>query len=56
MKVKDVAEALGCTEQAVRYMLRQGVPWGTAYQANGNRWTYVIFEERFKKHYSISEK
>lgn len=53
MKVKDVAELLGTTEQTVRVGLQQGVfPFGVAFKtkkANKN-YTYVIYPEKVKQY------
>lgn len=53
MKVKDVAELLGTTEQTVRVGLQQGVfPFGVAFKRSEHKkqYTYVIYPEKVKQY------
>lgn len=53
MKVKDVAELLGTTEQTVRVGLQQGVfPFGVAFKTkeNNRHYKYVLYPEKVKEY------
>lgn len=53
MRVKEVAELLGVTEQTVRVGLQQGVfPFGAAFKTAENRkhYTYVLYPEKVKEY------
>lgn len=50
MTIKEVAEKLNMPEQAVRERLKKGLyPFGDALKYEGSsKWTYQIYEDRFK--------
>ena len=51
----DVAEALGVSSDLVRLFLREGkFPFGTAVK-HDERYSYIIFPERFRKYLEGSE-
>lgn len=46
MTVKQAAEQLGMSEQAVRIRMRRGkLPIGTCDKLTGDRWVYCIWQE-----------
>lgn len=53
MRIKEVAELLGVTEQTVRVGLQQGVfPFGVAFKRDERRknYTYVIYPQKLKEY------
>ena len=55
LKVRDVAKILNKGDQCIRIGLQRGLfPFGTAINAGGNRYNYIIYPEKFKEY--IGEK
>lgn len=52
LKIRDVAKALGKSEQFVRVMIQRGkMPFADGTQLrNGGRWNYIIYKERFEQY------
>jgi DNA-binding transcriptional MerR regulator len=53
MKVKDVAELLGVSEQTIRIGLQRGLfPFGVAFKRDeGNQhYTYILYPEKVKEY------
>lgn len=53
--VSEAAKLMQVSPSVVRMGLRQGAyTFGTAYK-NETRWTYIIYPEKFKECFSLSE-
>ena len=53
--VNEAARLMQVSPSVVRMGLRQGAyTFGTAYK-NETRWTYIIYPEKFKECFSLSE-
>lgn len=53
MKIREVAEKLGCSELTVRVGLQKGVfPFGAAFKVDdeSKHFTYVIYPEKVKEY------
>ena len=56
LSVKEAAELMGASIQFIRIGLRKGVlPFGTAVQLSGKKYTYHISRHKFNEYMGIEE-
>lgn len=49
--IREAAKITGKSEQFLRVGLQLGkLPFGTAINMTGKRWTYIIYPEKFKEY------